>query len=84
MKQRTLFDGMRLTLEQAVEQSVDSLNQYGARYRHWALAYSGGKDSSHAIMSDEQREWLKAQPGGISATLRRLVDEAMQNESPSK
>jgi DNA sulfur modification protein DndC len=49
MKQPSLFDGMRLTLEQAVEQSIDSLNQYGARYRHWALAYSGGKDSSAAV-----------------------------------
>lgn len=49
MKQYTLFDGMRLTLEQAVEQSIESLNQYGARYRHWALAYSGGKDSSAAV-----------------------------------
>ena len=49
MKQATLFDGMRLTLEQAVEQSLDSLRWYGDRYRHWALAYSGGKDSSAAV-----------------------------------
>ena len=49
MKQATLFDGMRLTLEQAVEQSLDSLRYYGERYRHWALAYSGGKDSSAAV-----------------------------------
>jgi DNA sulfur modification protein DndC len=49
MKQATLFDGMRLTLEQAIEQSLDSLRYYGERYRHWALAYSGGKDSSAAV-----------------------------------
>lgn len=49
MKQQTLFDGMRLTLEQAVDQSIESLNWYGTRYRHWALAYSGGKDSSAAV-----------------------------------
>lgn len=49
MKQPSLFDGMRLTLEQAVDQSIESLNWYGARYRHWALAYSGGKDSSAAV-----------------------------------
>jgi DNA sulfur modification protein DndC len=45
-RQATLFDGMRLTLEQAVDQSVESLREYGRWYRHWALAYSGGKDSS--------------------------------------
>ncbi len=49
MRQASLFDGMRLTLEQAVQQSVESLRVYGARYPHWALAYSGGKDSSAAL-----------------------------------
>lgn len=49
MRQMTLFDGMRLTLEQAVEQSLDSLREYGARYQHWAVAYSGGKDSSATV-----------------------------------
>lgn len=46
MRQQTLFDGIRLTLDEAIEQSLDSLNAYGQRYRHWAVAYSGGKDSS--------------------------------------
>jgi DNA sulfur modification protein DndC len=49
VRQDTLFDGMRLTLEQAIEQSLDSLREYGQRYPHWALAYSGGKDSSAAV-----------------------------------
>lgn len=48
-RQKTLFDGVRLTLEQAVEQSLDSLRWYGRRYPHWALAYSGGKDSSATV-----------------------------------
>lgn len=48
VRQATLFDGARLTLEQAVEQSLDNLRWYGDRYPHWALAYSGGKDSSAA------------------------------------
>jgi DNA sulfur modification protein DndC len=45
-KQPSLFDGMRLTLNEALDISLDSLRAYGARYRHWAIAFSGGKDSS--------------------------------------
>jgi DNA sulfur modification protein DndC len=48
-KQKTLFDGVRLRLDQAVEQSLDSLREYGRRYHHWAVAYSGGKDSSATV-----------------------------------
>lgn len=46
MKQATLFDGMRMTLEDSIEMTADSLTAYAAQYRHWAIAYSGGKDSS--------------------------------------
>ena len=45
-KQLVLWPGDRLTLPDAIQQSIDSLNAYGAAYRHWAIAYSGGKDSS--------------------------------------
>jgi DNA sulfur modification protein DndC len=45
-RQTSLFDDQRLTLREAVEQSLASLRTYGERYRHWALAYSGGKDST--------------------------------------
>lgn len=45
-KQLSLFEGARLTLDQAVQLSLDSLRAYGALYSHWAVAYSGGKDSS--------------------------------------
>lgn len=48
-RQATLFDGMRLTLDQAVEQSLENLRHYGEMYRHWAVAYSGGKDSTAAV-----------------------------------
>ena len=44
--QRTLFDGFRLTLDNAVSQSIENLQYYGKQYKHWAVAYSGGKDSS--------------------------------------
>lgn len=46
MRQSTLFDSSRLTLEEAIELTAQSLNAYGAAFDHWAIAYSGGKDSS--------------------------------------
>lgn len=44
--QQSLFDGQRSTLADAVEMALASLAAYGQTYRHWALAYSGGKDST--------------------------------------
>lgn len=44
--QPSLFDNQRMSFQQAIDLSVASLNEYGQRYDHWALAYSGGKDSS--------------------------------------
>lgn len=46
MKQSTLFDGARMRLVDALERTAQSLNGYGAHYDHWAIAFSGGKDSS--------------------------------------
>jgi DNA sulfur modification protein DndC len=43
---QTLFEGDRLTLPRAIDLTVASLAEYGQRYRHWAIAFSGGKDSS--------------------------------------
>lgn len=40
---------MRLTLEDAINLSVASLTEYGQRYRHWCIAYSGGKDSTATV-----------------------------------
>lgn len=47
--QPSFFDGLRLTLDDAINRSVASLNEYGRRYRHWAIAYSGGKDSTATV-----------------------------------
>lgn len=49
LRQQSLFDGQRLTLTDAIELSLDSLTEYGRRYGHWAVAYSGGKDSSATV-----------------------------------
>lgn len=44
--QATLWDNQRMSWKDALELSIASLKEYGQRYQHWALAYSGGKDSS--------------------------------------
>jgi len=46
MKQQSLFDDQRMSFPEALDLSLASLRAYGERYQHWALAYSGGKDSS--------------------------------------
>lgn len=49
MSSPTLFDGMRTTLDEAIEQTRQSLLRYAQTHHHWAIAYSGGKDSSAAV-----------------------------------
>jgi len=49
MKQASLFENDRLTLNDALDLSIASLAAYGERYRHWAVAYSGGKDSTATL-----------------------------------
>jgi len=46
----SLFEGARLRLDDAIELSLASLREYGQRYRHWSVAYSGGKDSSATVV----------------------------------
>ncbi len=46
---QTMFDSARRTLGEALDETADLLNQYGPRYDHWAIAYSGGKDSSACL-----------------------------------
>lgn len=47
--QPSYFDQYRLQLQDAIDLSILSLSEYGRRYQHWALAYSGGKDSTAAV-----------------------------------
>lgn len=49
MKQANLFADARMRLLEAIELTVQSLCAYGAQYRHWVMAYSGGKDSSSVV-----------------------------------
>lgn len=49
MRQQTLFDDTRLRLPDAIELTLLSLQMYGQKYQHWAIAYSGGKDSTATV-----------------------------------
>lgn len=48
-RQLSLFEDQRLDLVSSIELSLMSLHEYGQRYKHWAIAYSGGKDSSATV-----------------------------------
>jgi len=47
--QTALFGEQRMTPELALELTAQSLCAYALRYRHWAMAFSGGKDSTAAV-----------------------------------
>lgn len=49
VKQPSLFENQRDSMRDAIDLSIASLNAYGANYRHWCIAYSGGKDSSATV-----------------------------------
>ncbi len=49
MKRESLWEGERLTLERSLELTIESLCAYGSLYRRWAIAYSGGKDSTAVV-----------------------------------
>ena len=49
MKAPTLFESERMRLDQSIEKTIENLRHYGERYSHWAIAYSGGKDSSATV-----------------------------------
>lgn len=49
MAQATLFDNERMSLSDSIGLTAASLRAYGERYDHWAVAFSGGKDSSTVL-----------------------------------
>ena len=56
----TLFEADRLTMDEAREMTLASLREHGAKHPHWAVAWSGGKDSTamltlliHALSTGE-------------------------------
>ena len=49
VQQPTLWESERITLEDSLNLTAQSLNAYGAEYDHWAIAFSGGKDSAATV-----------------------------------
>lgn len=49
MRTLSLFEEERLSLPKAIALSIESLQHYGSCYKHWAIAFSGGKDSSATV-----------------------------------
>lgn len=47
--QSTLFDGARLQMSESIDLTLASLQAYGPQHRHWAIAWSGGKDSTALV-----------------------------------
>lgn len=45
----TLFGEKRLQMTDSIRLTVESLAAYGAAHEHWALAWSGGKDSTALV-----------------------------------
>ncbi len=39
----------RMSLDRSIELTIESMQAYGPLYKHWAIAYSGGKDSSACV-----------------------------------
>jgi len=48
-RQQSLFESQRTTLPDSIDLTAQSLMAYAGEYKHWALAYSGGKDSSALV-----------------------------------
>lgn len=47
--QPTIFDDSRMTLTESVDLTIASLIEYGSRHDVWAVAFSGGKDSTTLV-----------------------------------
>ena len=47
--QPTLFESFRLRMDEAMEMTVESLRSYAEQHSHWAIAWSGGKDSTAVL-----------------------------------
>ncbi|HYD92766.1 MAG TPA: phosphoadenosine phosphosulfate reductase family protein, partial [Flavobacterium sp.] len=49
LEQLNLFGSKRIDFNQQVEYTVASLNTYGPLHKHWAIAWSMGKDSTSLL-----------------------------------
>ena len=49
MQTTNLWGIQKATLQRSLELTIESMNTYGPLYQHWAVAYSGGKDSTATV-----------------------------------
>ena len=49
MRTLSLFEADRLTMDDSLTMTADSLNAYGGAYKHWALAYSGNQAKNNKL-----------------------------------
>ena len=49
MKQPSLYENIRMTLDESIAQTALSIQVYAENHKHWVIAYSGGKDSSATL-----------------------------------
>ncbi len=47
--QPTFFEGARTSLQDSISTTAASLNAYAQKYDHWAICFSGGKDSATVV-----------------------------------
>lgn len=45
MSTETFWDSDRMTMSEAIERTIDSLRAFAVGHPHWAIGFSGGKDS---------------------------------------
>lgn len=48
-KQFNMFEAQRITFNEQEELTIQSMKAYGHRFRHWAMCWSGGKDSTALV-----------------------------------
>jgi DNA sulfur modification protein DndC len=54
MREADLFAGAaRVTMNEAMEMTAASLGAYGPTHPHWFVAWSGGKDSTATLLTDD-------------------------------
>jgi DNA sulfur modification protein DndC len=46
---KTLYEGQRISMHDSISLTIASMQTYGPRFLHWAIAWSGGKDSSATL-----------------------------------
>lgn len=48
-KKVQFFEQSKMTLKEAIDETIISLKEYGPRFPNWVITYSGGKDSTAVV-----------------------------------